>query len=253
MLAPGPYTVADIREDSYEELSNGYRVKCAPAKGPHSSANQAGATALSTDPLGTPTAIDLGHALGSQTLRAPDISVGDTPTGNQWGQGAPPLAVEYASTGTDNADLQTKIAEYLAHGSLFVWVVRLTGPRRVEVFQPNQPMQTYLPGMQLTAPGVLQNPVPVEALYDQNAALEVALRNLLNRRGYQDLDAVRDEGQEQVLVHQFERKLGRGLTDGQRITLHARLASLGASRLGDVVLDFDSAELQNWLDNPSAV
>ena len=252
MLAPGPYTVADIREDSYEELSNGHRVKCAPAKGYHGSANQAGATALSTDPLGTPTAIDLGHALGSQTLRAPDISVGDTTTGNQWGQGAPPLAVEYASTGTDNADLQTKIAEYLAHGSLFVWVVRLTGPRRVEVFQPNQPMQTYLPGMQLTATGVLQNPVPVEALYDQNAALEVALRNLLNRRGYQDLDAVRDEGLA-PLIHQFERKLKRNLTSVERGLLLARLTSLGASRLGDVVLDFDSSELQKWLDDPNAV
>ena len=102
--------------------------------------------------------------------------------------------------------------------------------------------------------------MPVEALYDQNAALEVALRNLLNRRGYQDLNAVRDEGRDEgqeqglaPLIHQFERKLKRNLTSAERLLLRSRLTSLGASRLGDVVLDFDSSELQNWLDEPNAV
>lgn len=41
---------------------------------------------------------------------------------------------------------------------------------------------------------MLQNPVPVRALFDKEAALEVTLRNLLNRKGYHDLDAVRAEG-----------------------------------------------------------
>jgi hypothetical protein len=43
-------------------------------------------------------------------------------------------------------------------------------------------------------PGVLRNPVPVEALYDRRAAHRVTLRNLLQRQGYENLDAVRAEG-----------------------------------------------------------
>jgi hypothetical protein len=50
------------------------------------------------------------------------------------------------------------------------------------------------PGEELVAPGVLQNPVPVEALYDRKAAHEATLRNLLQRKGYAGLDAVKEEG-----------------------------------------------------------
>ncbi|MEA2603082.1 MAG: hypothetical protein QOF89_4074 [Acidobacteriota bacterium] len=39
------------------------------------------------------------------------------------------------------------------------------------------------PGEELRAPGILANPVPVEALYDREVALEVAFRNLLQRQG----------------------------------------------------------------------
>ncbi|KYF47276.1 hypothetical protein BE08_24550 [Sorangium cellulosum] len=51
-----------------------------------------------------------------------------------------------------------------------------------------------LPGEELLAPGVLKNPVRVEALYDREAAHEATLRNLLQRRGYEDIEAVREEG-----------------------------------------------------------
>ncbi|NJL27355.1 MAG: Uma2 family endonuclease, partial [Thermoanaerobaculia bacterium] len=56
---------------------------------------------------------------------------------------------------------------------------------------------TLTTGQLLTAPGVLRNPVPVEALYDRRAAHEVALRNLLQREGYEDLEAVRTESREE--------------------------------------------------------
>ncbi len=46
----------------------------------------------------------------------------------------------------------------------------------------------------LDAPGVLRNPVPVEALFDRSVAHDVALRNLLQRHGYDSLQSVRDEG-----------------------------------------------------------
>jgi len=74
-------------------------------------------------------------------------------------------------------------------------VVRLTGPRRVEVHQPGQGVRILNPGEQLTAPGILANPVPVEALYDREAARQVILRNLLQRQGYASLDDVRAEGE----------------------------------------------------------
>jgi hypothetical protein len=53
------------------------------------------------------------------------------------------------------------------------------------------------PGEELTAPGILQNPVPVDALYDRQAAHAVTLRNLLQRQGYRDLDEVRGEGRQE--------------------------------------------------------
>ena len=55
-------------------------------------------------------------------------------------------------------------------------------------------MRLANPGDELKAPGVLRNPVPVEALYDKQAPQRVTLRNLLQRHGYENLDAVLDEG-----------------------------------------------------------
>jgi hypothetical protein len=116
-----------------------------------------------------------------------------------WVQGAPPLAVEYADTGQDEAELHIKIQELFAAGTRHVWVVRLTGPRRVEVHQPGQRLRIVNPGEQLEAPGILANPVPVEALYDREAARRVIFRNLLQRQGYASLEDVRAEGEIQGL------------------------------------------------------
>jgi hypothetical protein len=104
------------------------------------------------------------------------------------------VAVEYADTGQDEADLQIKIRELLTAGTRHFWVVRLDGPRRVEVHQPDREMRLAHPGEQLEAPGILANPVPVEALYDREAARRVIFRNLLQRQGYASLDDVRAEG-----------------------------------------------------------
>jgi hypothetical protein len=142
--------------------------------------------------------VDTGYAADAYTLRAPDLAVGNVPDAPGWVKGAPPLAVEYADTGQDEAELQVKIRELLAAGTRLVWVVRLLGPRRVEVYRPDAPPgaapQVVIPGDRLEAPGILRNPLPVEALFDPEAAQEVALRNLLQRRGYAGLEAVRAEG-----------------------------------------------------------
>ena len=48
------------------------------------------------------------------------------------------------------------------------------------------------------------------------------------------------------------RKIGRGLTAAERETLRARLSTLGADRLCDVVFDFDGPALDRWLGDPDA-
>jgi hypothetical protein len=175
--------------------------------------------------------VDVGFAADARTLRAPDVAVGDFGDGPHWAQGAPPLAVEYADHGQDEADLRRKVSELLRAGGRFVWVVRLTGPRRVEVHEAGQAMRVVYPGDELLAPGILQNPVPVTALFEPSAAQEVMLRNLLQRHGYKNLEHVvaasRAEG------HEAGRQEGHeaGLDEGRRATSAALLSVLRARGL----------------------
>jgi len=73
------------------------------------------------------------------------------------------------------------------------------------------------PGAELTATGILANPVLMEALYDPTAAHKVALRNLLQRRGYQDLNTVLEKGREEgklaLVLLQLQRTLWQVLED----------------------------------------
>lgn len=167
---------------------------------------------LASDPAVVDVGVDTGFSPSPEILRAPDLAVGEIPDQPGWVQGAPALAVEYADTGQDEADLQVKIQELFAAGTRFVWVVRLTGPRRVEVHQAGRGLRIANPGEDLEAPGILANPVPVEALYDREAARRVILRNLLQRQGYASLDEVRSEGSAQGLQEAvLEVLIARGL------------------------------------------
>ena len=56
----------------------------------------------------------------------------------------------------------------------------------------------------------------------------------------------------QPLQHQFERRLSRRLTPAEQSLLRQRLTTLGADRLGDVVLDLDASALSAWLSDPAA-
>jgi Uma2 family endonuclease len=193
----GPFRAGQLRSGDPYELSNGHPIFCLPKSARRAKAVSVGAAVLASDPADRDVGVDIGFSPSPEILRAPDLSVGEMPDQPGWVQGAPPLAVEYADTGQDEAELQTKIQELFAAGTLFVWVVRLTGPRRVEVHQPRQRMRIANPGEQLEAPGILANPVPVEALYDREAARRVIFRNLLQRQGYASLDDVRAEGEAQ--------------------------------------------------------
>ena len=56
----------------------------------------------------------------------------------------------------------------------------------------------------------------------------------------------------QPLQHLFERRRSRPLNPAEQAILRQRLATLGADRLGDVVLDLDAATLSAWLADPAA-
>jgi Uma2 family endonuclease len=220
----GPFRADQIRSGDPYELSNGHAIHCMTTGARGSRANLLGGSVLDSDPAVEEAGIDTGYAPSPETLRAPDVAVGNVPNTPGWVQGAPPLAVEYADTGQDEKELSAKISELLAAGTKIVWVVRLSGPRRVEVHQNGQDLRLVGPGEELTAPGILQNPVPVNALYDRQAAHAVTLRNLLQRQGYQDLDEIRSEGQQQALRESILAVLeARGLSvdDAARSVLEA--------------------------------
>jgi len=196
----GPFRADQLSEGDRYELSDGHPIYCAPSGPEHAARNLTGAATLDTDPEVEWAGVDAGFAPEPAMLRAPDISVAPTAMVAErrgWIPGVPPLAVEYASYGQDEDGLQAKIADLLGKGTRAVWVVRLVGPRRVETYSPGEPVRTLGPGEQLSAPGVLRNPVPVEALYDREAGHRAILRNLLQRQGYEDLDQVRSEGRAQ--------------------------------------------------------
>jgi hypothetical protein len=241
-MAPGYVTADQVREGDYFEVSNGHRVECCPAGGRGGRANLVGASVLDTDPAVKSAAIDTGFSPNPKILRAPDIAVGDIPDAPGWVRGAPPLAVEYADTGQDEVQLQKKIKELFAASTEYVWVVRMEGPRRVEIYKNGDRMRTVDHTGVLVAPGILKNPVPVAALYDRAAAHEATLRNLLQRKGYTSLEEIeekaikkgRREGSKKG--NQRGLKKGRvegrveGLVEGQRRTILRILTT----RFGDV-------------------
>ena len=253
--ADGPFRADQLRSGDPYELRDGHPIECLPSGGRHSKANLSGGLALETDPAVESAGFDTGFTPDEKNLRAPDIAVGNVPDRPGWAPGAPPLAVEYADRGQDEQDLQEKIHILLGAGTRYVWVVRLTGLRRVEVYEPNAPRYLAYPGQQLEAPGVLENPVLVEALYDPDAAHEAALRNLLQRRGYTDLDAVRDEGREQgreegelaLVLRLLERSLGQiSQSDRQRTR---QLDRDGLTTLAETLRDFrEEEDLTTWLE-----
>lgn len=228
IYAPGPYGPSDVRPGQPWEISNGHRVACAPSGGEHGRAPFIAARALGSDPAVVSAGFDVGFALDSKTLRAPDISIGGVPDRPGFVRGVPDLGIEYASSGQDEADLLRKVEELLERGTRYMWVVRLTMPRHVVVFERNKEPRRCEPGELLDAPGVLSRPLPVEALWDADVARRVDLRNELERYGYRDLDAVRDEGKAEGLS---EGK-AEGLSEGEQAARAALITALQA-RFGD--------------------
>lgn len=235
----GPFRVTSLREGDRYELSNGHPIYCAPSGRDHAGRNLVGAEVLETDPAVEWAGIDAGFTPAADTLRAPDVAVAPSGDERGWIPGAPPLALEYAGIGQDEADLNRKIADLLSAGTQQVWVVRLAGPRRVEVHRPAMPMHTAYPGEELPAPGILRNPVPVEALYDRDASHRAVLRNLLQRAGYEGVEAIRDEGVKQGVEQGIARSILALLED--------RGLAVDAAERERIVACRDPDRLQRWL------
>ncbi len=213
----GPFRADQIHEGDHYELSEGHAIHCMTAGDRHGNAHTAGTLTVATAALSArQTGIDVGVAWNDgKNLRAPDLSVGREPQGNGWASTAPPLAIEYAGTGQDEVQLAAKIAELLELGTRLIWVVRLTGPLRVEIHEPGVPSRIVDADGMLTAPGILANEVSVRALIDPDIAVEAALHNILAKKGYRDLEAVREEGRAEGRIEQA------------REILHAQLSARG--------------------------
>jgi hypothetical protein len=239
LQAPGPFRADQIPEGSPYELSDGHPVFCLPTGRRGGKSNLTGGGVLETDPAVKAAGVDVGFSKDPSHLRAPDVAVGDFPDEPGWAEGAPPLAVEYADVGQDERELQKKIAELLEGGTKHLWVVRLAGVRRVEVYEPRKRMRVALPGDELVAPGILKNPVPVLALYDREAAHEATLRNLLQRRGYENLDAVREEGRSEGEIS--------GRREALLQILNARKLAVSDQQSKLILAERDLSVLDHWI------
>ncbi len=248
----GPWRADQIREGEPYELSQGHRMVCLPTGSRGSQAAGAGHKIIATDPDNADVGIDTGFTPSSGVLRAPDISAGKLPDKPGWVAGVPGLAVEYADTGQDEATLATKIADLLRAGTDVIWVVRLIGPRRVEIHRPGVKMRIATPGQLLHAPGVLRNPIPVEALYDQDLSNDLTLRNLVQRKGFADFAAVQAESKAEGLAEGKAEGLAEGKTEGLQKALirvlFARKLSPSAEELNAKTECVDLETLERWLD-----
>jgi hypothetical protein len=239
--AHGPFRADQVRSGDPYELSQGHPIYCAPTGLDGTGPNGLGFAVLDSDPAVKRAGVDTGLKLADGTLRAPDVTVNFDAGEGTWATGAL-LALEYAGRGQDEDELREKIRELLAGGTRQVWVVRLVGPRRVEVHEPGVVMRVVNIDGTLTAPGVLALPVPVRALFERDAAHEVTLRNLLAAKGYASLEALRVD----------ERAKGRaeGREDAfqelLQATIEARGWTFGAEHASRVAACHDAATLKRW-------
>jgi Putative restriction endonuclease len=218
MHAPGPFRPDQLPPSSEYELDRGHPIHVMPTLPRGGSAQLDGSLVIGTDPSVGSAGVEVGFDLGHNTLRAPDLAVLPAGPPDQWAKSAPPLAIEYADRGQDEADLRQKIGQLLDAGTLAVWVVRLHGPQRVEVHESTGPVRVVTAEGELALPGVLSQPIPAAALFDREVAHRVALRNLLARFGYRHPDDAFAEGRDAGLAE------GRliALREAVRLVLVAR-------------------------------
>lgn len=251
ITAPGPFRADQLRSGDPYELSRGHAIHVLPTGSRGAIAQSIAGGILQSDPAVRHAGVDVGYSPEPGTLRAPDVSVLPAEPGQGWMEGVPPLAIEYADVGQDEVELMEKVRELLEKGTRYLWIVRMIGPRRVEVWTA-EGMRIANEGDVLTAPGVLANGVPVDALYDAERGLEVTLDNLLQRFGYAGVQAIREEGR----VEGREEGREEGRTAALRDAVRALLSSRGLAVSPDVAAALDTASaplLLAWVGRAAAV
>lgn len=245
LLGHGPFRADMVREGDPYEISNGHPVLCMPTGERGGAGVMVGGIAIGSDPglddIGASLGTEVGYSPRPEVLRAPDLSVTPGTNNPGWVKGVPPLAIEYADKGQDEGDLKLKINELLEAGTEAVWVVRLTGARRVEVYHNDGTIGLVLPGQSLTAPGILRRPIPIEALYERDAALKHAMENHLSRFGYRSLDEVRAEGRQEGGLE--------GLRSALRRVLGRRRLALSAEQDVQIAGEQDPDRLARWIES----
>lgn len=108
--------------------------------------------------------------------------------------------------------------------------------------QEEQPMRSYAEMKELWAQEQERQRQEVE-----RAIVEGRQRGLREGR-----EEGREEGRVLTLKELIERRLRRVLTPDETVVLRSRLATLGASRLDEVVLDFAPEAIVAWLADPGA-
>ncbi len=93
----------------------------------------------------------------------------------------------------------------------------------------------------------------VEALYDRDEAERATLTNLLQRRGYQDLDAVLAEGREEGFRAGETQGEARGRASALLTVLEARGVRIGKAARERIERSTDLAELDHWLRRAAVV
>lgn len=243
----GPFRAGMIREGDHREISQGFAILTMAGGGKHAAGSLYGGEILDSDPATPGVGVDLGFSPNPHTMRAPDVAVTPHTDAEGWVHEFPKLAIEYAGKYQHEDELKAKIVEMLAGGTEILWVVRLQGERHVEVHCPGQPMVRKKAGELLTAPGHVKNPIRVEALWDRAAAHDHTLRNLLQRSGYEDLDAVLAAGRAEGRAEGKAEGRAEEGAEALLLVLAARGLPVSEAQRSRILGNNDPQTLRRWI------
>ena len=243
--------------ETHTQVIDGVVVETMGANPPHA-VQHAAVTRVFADCLaqGWEVAVDMLTRVDRDNDRAADVSVFPAaPDPKTGGRQLEELVFEICDSQRD-ADVTRKARAFALRGVRRVFHVRVDDGG---VFEWRRDRGDWRP---LDANEAIEDrcfvvPIPARALVERVRADDTIARALLAMRNPVLVAAVEDarnagkrDGRDEglgPLVHQFARKLARPLRDEERARLRERLASLGAARLGDVVIDLTADELAAWL------
>ncbi len=151
---------------------------------------------------------------------------------------------------TDDTLLLRLLAKQLAHGAVKALRARAEADRRLAPLL--ETMVEYVRSLDTDDPGDQSMlDVATEMKKWEQALLRQGRRKGRKEGELKGVQKGKLEGL-QPLLRQFARRLGRDLSEAERAEVLARFDTVGADRLGDVVLDLSPAELAAWLGDPDA-